>query len=99
MLRFIGSKEGATGGRSVRPVLDTPHGRVCVHGMKLNGLFSLSAYATATLATHQRAPWYRRDFGGCALSGVAILGSAVLSFWLAINIAIAVPSRMLVRRY
>jgi len=68
--------------------------------MKLNGLFSLSAYATATLATLQGAPWYRRvHFGGCALSGVAILGSAVLSFWLAINIAIAVPSRMLVRRY
>src|SRR3984885_9038546 len=48
MLRFIGSKEGATGGRSVRPVLDTPHGRGCVHGMKLNGLVSLSAYATSS---------------------------------------------------
>jgi hypothetical protein len=33
------------------------------------------------------------------MSGVAILGSAALSFWLAINIAMAVPSGVLGRRY
>jgi hypothetical protein len=33
------------------------------------------------------------------MSGVAILGTALLSFRLAINIAIAVPSGVLGRRY
>jgi hypothetical protein len=33
------------------------------------------------------------------MSGVAILGFAALGVWLAINIAVAVPTRVLGRRY
>jgi hypothetical protein len=65
----------------------------------LNCLLSLFGCAIATLGTHQRATAIDRPtLGKGPVSGVAILGLAALSAWLAINIAIAVAAVVLGRR-
>jgi hypothetical protein len=67
---------------------------------QLNWLLSLFGCEIATLGTQQRAPAIDvpTKGGGLAMSGVALLGLAALSAWLAINIAIAVAAVVLDKR-
>ena len=77
-----------------------PFGKSCAGLSPLNGLLSLFGCAAAPLGSYQRPRAIDRlTLGrGPAMSGVAIFGLAVLSAWLAINIALVVVAVIAGRR-